>query len=80
MATMTLKNVPDDLYDQLKQSAERHRRSINSEAIVCLERALQSTIVDAEQLMARAANLRARVGDLFVTDADLRTARDEGRP
>jgi antitoxin FitA len=80
MATMTLKNVPDDLYKELKRSAVRHRRSINSEAIVCLERALQSTSISPEQLIARAANFRARVGNLFVTDADLRTARDEGRP
>lgn len=42
MATITLKNVPDDLYDQLKRSADRHRRSINREAILCLEQALQS--------------------------------------
>jgi antitoxin FitA len=80
MATMTLKNVPDDLYEQLKRRAELHRRSINSEAIVCLERALQSTTISPEQLIARAANLRTRVGNLFVTDADLRSARDEGRP
>ncbi len=80
MATMTLKNVPDELYQQLKQSAERHRRSINSEAIVCLERALGSERVDPDVLLMRARSLRARTPNLFVTDAELRTARDEGRP
>jgi plasmid stability protein len=80
MATMTLKNVPDELYRQLKQSAERHRRSINSEAIVCLERALQSERVDPDALLTRARKLRGRVTNLFVTDAELRAARDEGRP
>jgi plasmid stability protein len=80
MATMTIKNVPDELYQQLKQSAERHRRSINSEVIVCLERALGSERVDPDVLLMRARSLRARTPDLFVTDAELRTARDEGRP
>jgi antitoxin FitA len=35
--TLTLKNIPDDVYERLKASAEAHRRSLNSEAIVCLE-------------------------------------------
>ena len=38
--TLTLKNIPDDVYDRLKASAEAHRRSLNSEAIVCLESVL----------------------------------------
>jgi len=80
MATMTLKNVPDDLYEQLRRSAERHRRSLNSEAIVCLERALQSERVNPDALLLRARRQRARTPDVFVTDPELRAARDEGRP
>jgi len=38
--TLTLKNIPDEVYDRLKHSAEMNRRSMNSEAIVCLEAAL----------------------------------------
>ena len=38
--TLTLKNIPDFVYDRLKLSAEAHRRSMNSEAIVCLEAVL----------------------------------------
>lgn len=37
-ATLTLKNIPDAVYERLKRSAEAHRRSVNSEAIACLER------------------------------------------
>lgn len=79
MATMTIKNVPDDLYDQLKKSAGRHRRSINSEAIVCLEQVLRSKRVDPEALLARARRARVRSPDLFVTDDELRSAREWGR-
>ena len=41
--TLTLKNIPDDVYTRLKLSAELHRRSLNSEAIVCLEAVLLPT-------------------------------------
>lgn len=37
MANVTVKNIPDDLYEQLKQAAEAHHRSVNSELIHCLE-------------------------------------------
>ena len=80
MATMTLKNVPDDLYARLKERAERHRRILNSEAIHCLESALGSERVDPRSLLARARALRERSADLFVTERELRDARDAGRP
>ena len=40
--TLTLKNIPDTVYARLKAAAEMHRRSLNSEAIVCLESVLVS--------------------------------------
>jgi plasmid stability protein len=79
MATMTLKNVPDELYEQLKRSAERHRRSVNKEAITCLERALGGRS-DAAELFEQIRAARARMQDVYLTDDDLRTARDQGRP
>ncbi len=36
MATITVKNIPGDLYEHLKERAQAHRRSLNSEVIVCL--------------------------------------------
>ncbi|MBX9847744.1 MAG: Arc family DNA-binding protein [Rhodocyclaceae bacterium] len=36
-ATLTLKNIPDAVNDRLKLAAEMHCRSLNSEAIACLE-------------------------------------------
>lgn len=78
MATITLKNVPKALHERLKASAERNRRSMNSEALVCLERALTPhTPRRAEDAVAEAEELNQRVGKTFpdVTDE----ARDEGR-
>ena len=79
MATMTLKNVPDELYEQLKRSAERHRRSVNKEAITCLERALGGR-TDAAELLEEIRAARGQMRNVYVTDDDLRAARDEGRP
>jgi len=37
MKTITIKNIPDDVYESLKQAAAENRRSINREIIVCIE-------------------------------------------
>ena len=80
MATITLKNIPDDLYAHLRTSAGEHRRSINREAIVCLEKALLTRPVDPEFFLAGARELRKSLGAVFLTDRDLKRARNEGRP
>lgn len=79
MATLTIKNIPDELYEQLKQSAARHRRSVNSEVIVCLEKVLGSSFVDHATLLASIRALRKTVSTVFVTEEDLQAAKDEGR-
>ena len=38
--TITLKNVPPELHRSLKELAKKHKRSLNQEAIHCLEGAL----------------------------------------
>ena len=40
MASLLLKNIPDDLHEQLKTEAKKHRRSMIQEAIVLLEQSL----------------------------------------
>ena len=47
MATLTLKNIPDELHEQLKLSAERNRRSLNSEILVRLEAGFVAPVIDA---------------------------------
>jgi len=69
--TLTLKNVPDDVYDRLKWSAETHRRSINSEAIVCLEAVLVPARVSPNERLTRARALREKLSTNFnVKDID----------
>jgi plasmid stability protein len=79
MATLTIKNIPDALYEQLKQSAARHRRSVNSEVIVCLEKVLGSSSVDPTTFLTSIRELRKNISTVFVTEEDLRAAKDERR-
>jgi plasmid stability protein len=81
VATLTIKNLPDALYYRLKARAADNRRSINSEAILAVERALRETpTASTEDLLAGIRRSRARLKGVHLTDADLRTARGSGRP
>ena len=40
MPALTVKNIPDDLYSQLKKAAQAHRRSLNSEILYCVEKTI----------------------------------------
>ncbi|CAN5207559.1 MAG: plasmid stability protein [Gammaproteobacteria bacterium] len=40
MATLVIKNLPDDLHARLKAQAQRHRRSLTKEAVTLLEQGL----------------------------------------
>jgi plasmid stability protein len=76
---LTLKNVPDEVYERLKGSAEAHRRSLNSEAIVCLEAVLlPARILPAERL-ARARALRSSLPKVKFKARDIDAMKREGR-
>lgn len=38
MATLTIRNLPDDLIERLKQAAQEHQNSMEQEVRLCLER------------------------------------------
>lgn len=77
--TLTLKNIPDEVYEQLKLSAEAHRRSMNSEAIVCLEAALLTKSVAPAERLARARALRAALPKGKFRAKDIEAMKREGR-
>ena len=79
-ATLTLKNIPEHVYERLKWSAQVHRRSINNEAIVCLETVLAPAGLPVAERLARARALRAAVSDPPPFDpADIDIFKREGR-
>jgi len=63
MATLTLRNVPDELYQRLKREAARNRRSLNQEAISLLEKSSPRSSDDVEAELARLDAFRASLGE-----------------
>ena len=78
--SLTLKNIPDAVYDRLKLSAEAHRRSMNSEAIVCLESVLLPARIAPTERLARARELRAALPKGKFRTRDIDVLKREGRP
>jgi plasmid stability protein len=79
MATVTVKSIPEALYEQLKQAAQLHRRSINSEIIVCIEQAMGGQPIDLEMTLARAQVLRERTLAYPISDEAFTEAKTAGR-
>jgi plasmid stability protein len=78
--TLTLKNIPDEVYDRLKASAKMHRRSLNSEAIVCLESVLIPNRVPVSERLARARALRSALPQDRFKVQEIDRLKREGRP
>jgi len=79
MATITVKDIPDDLYAALKAAAASNRRSINQEIIHSIELMVRSRPANAEELVDSARRLRARLGPLPVDEASLTAAKRQGQ-
>lgn len=59
MATLHVRNVPDELYNRIQELAEQHRRSLSAQILTMLDRALEEE--SARQNQAELlASIRAR--------------------
>jgi antitoxin FitA len=80
MATVTLKNVPEDLVRMLKQEAKQNRRSLNQEALARLEASLAAPRRSGGATVRALRRLHKRLAGVPpVTDAFLNRAKNEGR-
>jgi plasmid stability protein len=80
MTNLTLKNIPEDLYLQLKESARLHHRSINGEILYCLERMFRPRPIDVTEHLAEARLIRDKTAHYKLTDEEIDTAKRDGRP
>ena len=78
MASFTIKNVPEELLERLREEAERSHRSLNRQVIETLERQLMPRKLDVAALVERARGLRAR-GPRGLTIRELDELRRAGR-
>ena len=79
MATVTVKNIPDELYARLKSVAEINRRSVNSEIIMCIEHAVVSRKIDTQEILESARQLRKFTASHPIGDEEFNQAKAEGR-
>ena len=80
MATVTVKNIPDELYERLKSRAETNRRSVNSEIITCIENTVMSRRINLDEMLENARKLRQLTAGHLISDEKFNQAKAEGRP
>jgi plasmid stability protein len=78
--TITVKNIPPELYKQLKRSAALHHRSINSEVIALIEDSIMAKKRKPEDFLASARAIREKTGRYGVNKEFIDRAKRLGRP
>ena len=79
MITITLKDIPRAVHVALKHRAKQHGRSLNKEALACLETAVAPAQVNVEALLREVRQQRAALPGKL-TDQLLHEAKSAGRP
>jgi len=77
MPSITIKNIPDRLYQKIKASSQQNRRSINAEVIFCLEERLlgdNSASISLDQIR----HTRALTQRHFLTEDEISKAKRQG--
>jgi antitoxin FitA len=76
---LTLKSVPDEVYERLKQSATVNRRSLNSEIIARLEAQVMIRRATAQDHLIAIRTIRDRLPKVAFDHADIDGFKREGR-
>ena len=79
MATLTIKNIPNEVYETLKRRAKANRRSLNQEAIAVIERALEIPPIDVGTTLERTRKIRELTAHYRLRDEELEQLKNEGR-
>lgn len=78
MASITLKDIPSELHEKLKESAKQRRRSLNSEVIARLEQSVEPQRVNVEELIEKARRFRSTL-TFEATDEEINVSKRQGR-
>jgi plasmid stability protein len=60
--SMVVRNIPDELYDRLREQADLEGRSLSAETVAILKRALGGQLVDRERVWREAQDRMRTVG------------------
>ncbi|MCS7011945.1 MAG: Arc family DNA-binding protein [Anaerolineales bacterium] len=79
MVAITLKNLPPEVYERVKQSARANRRSINRELIAIIEQAVLPRSLDVHETLERTRRIRDLTAAYRFTDEEITRLKNEGR-
>lgn len=79
MPAITVKNIPEPIYNSLKRAAQVHHRSINSEIIACLEKELMLAKLPIERTIDNARQLRSKFKVELADVNEIKSSIDQGR-
>ena len=79
MVTLTITNIPEHLYEQIKLRAKRNHRSIDDEILSILEQATPLPSIDVQATLEKARKVRELTANHSVTADELERMINEGR-
>ncbi len=79
MPNITVKNIPDDLYEELKRCAKINRRSINQEIIMCIESNVQHRVESPAQVLEKARKLREKTASSPISEVEFNRIKEAKR-
>lgn len=78
MTAITIKDIPKEIHEGLKERARAHGRSLNREVLATLESVLRGSKVDSSSILNHAREVREST-QVYMTQADLDGFKNEGR-
>lgn len=79
MVTITIKNIPPEIYERIKARAKNNHRSINGEILSILEQAISIPPIDVKATLERTRKLREMTADYVITADEIEELINEGR-
>lgn len=80
MPSITVRDIPEEIYQKIKQEAVANKRSINSEILYGLEQNYDKIQPNKQAILEKVRRLRAKTkGRIYLTEADITKAKSEGR-
>ena len=79
MVTITIKNIPEQVYEHIKNQAKNNHRSINGEILSILEQAMSLPPIDVKTTLERARKVRELTATYVVTADEIEKMINEGR-
>ena len=79
MVTITIKNVPPEIYARIKIQAKNNHRRINGEVLSILEQAISIPPIDVTATLERTRKLRELTAHYVITNEELTKWKNEGR-